>query len=357
MFHLLLEGSGKISKLGSTLLSQTDTNSPWYWPPDLSGQLLNAMQIAVKQAAYQNVMPAAYAIGRYLPQTAYNCFGTGPNPIWGQFPLYAQPRSYVVLDGSYNCGNLGNTPAVTPFAPQGLGLYIPYTYPNDPGNPFSNDQSPSATLLADGGWLAISLQTSPGNSGAGAHYDPPSGPFLANLFTSVSAGGVGVYRPAFFEGWPFPRVTCDPSYGVRNGDNTGNYIGGCNWNAGAPPLQSVPGPPVAGLTIRAYQSGGDPTHRQVLLIVSNSGTDAANSVDFSSINLRTLGGVGQATLVSPALPAKLTDLAAGGSANLILTLDIPPGITKLGITEEGSMNVGLPSPVTFSQGQVLYLQQ
>ncbi len=354
MFQILLEDYAKIDTLGTALLNQGN-GSQWAWPPDLTGQLLKQMQTAVKQAAYQNVMAAAYAIGRYNPQSSINCFGNGPNPIWGQFPLFQQPRSYVVLDGSYTCGNAGNTPAVTPFQPTDLPWYIPYTYPTDSNNPFTNNPS-TGTILADNSWLAISLQSSPSNSGPGAHYDAPNAPFLAYLFTSMP-DGLGVYRPAFFEGWPFPRVTCDPSYGVRNADNTGIYVGGCNWNSATAPLQSSPGPSGTDLGIHAYQMGTNQTQVQVLLIISNSGTLRANSVQFSSITLHTLGGSGEATIVSPTLPLGVVGLAAGDSTNLILTLDIPPGITKLGITEEGSMDTGGPQLSQFSEGQVLYPQR
>ncbi len=354
MFQLILEDYDMISVLGNAVLTQTDKNSPWYWPPSLSGQLLGQMQIAVKQAAYQNVMAAVYAIGSYYPQTPLNCFGNGPNPIWGQKKLFQQPRAYVVSDFSYNCGAGGGN-GVTPFQPTDLPWYIPYTFPNDPDNPFANNPS-TGTIMADNSWLAISLQSSQYDSGPQAHYDAPNSTFMANLFTP-QPNGLGVYRAAFFEGWPFPRVTCDPSSGVYPPGQPGASNGGCNWNSAKPPLQSSPGPAAAGLTIHAYQTATNQTQVQVLLIISNSGTLLANSVQFSSIKLHTLGGSGEATIVSPAIPVAVNDVAAGDSINLVLTLNIPPGITKLGITEEGSMNVGEPDLSNFSAGQVLYIQK
>ena len=44
------------------------------------------MTPAIRQAAYQNIMAAAYAIGSYMPD--YN---------WGQYPLSSQPHGYPVI--------------------------------------------------------------------------------------------------------------------------------------------------------------------------------------------------------------------------------------------------------------------
>jgi hypothetical protein len=360
MFQFLYQDWGKIDALGSALITVQDSTSPWYWKSDTTAQMVNEYQPAVKEAAYQSIMPAAYAIGSYVPQSALNCFGfgtagypPGQNPVWGQTPLYAQPRGFVIFDSDYVCGNLGNSAYVIPFAPPSAAVYIPYTYPNDPTNPYASDAH-TGTILADGSWLGISLQTSPKSSGANNHYDPPDLTLLSTLFTPVSQSGLGVYRPDFFEGWPFPRVTC------TGADFHGNP-GGCDWGSGVLSTPPPPPAPAPGITIRATEIGRAGTHTDVLLNVFNSGTVQVNSIEINSIALRTEAGSGQATMVSPSLPVRMQGLAPGDSNNVIVTLDIPTGITKLEVVEQGSAHFGQAQPVgtpgtPFSYGQLLYPQ-
>lgn len=351
-FQLITEDGGKLNAVGSALASGS---SPWYWTFDTNTQMLAQMLPAIRQSAYQSIMPAAYAVGFYVPQSSLSCYGNGPSPVWGETPLWEQPRSYVVLDTDYTCGNAGNTPAVQPFAPPCCTVYLPYTYPNDPGNPNASDPR-TGTILADGGWLGISLISSKSNSGGNTYYDPPGLSLLTKLFTPLSQSGLGAYRPAFFEGWPFPRVTCDPSYGVGVGN--GRAIGGCDWGAGTLLTEPVtPGPLVANISLRAIRISTDGTQANVRVTVHNSGNATANSVQINSILLNTLGGSGKASLVSPALPIQVSSLAPGDSTNVILKIDIPPGLSKFSITEQGWADVGQPQSTWLSEVQVLYPQQ
>jgi hypothetical protein len=351
MFQLIYQDWGKIDALGSAIASANGSSSPWYWGPTTASQMLNQMEPAVKHAAYQNVMAAAYAIGSYVPQTPGACASPGPYPVWGKTPIYQQPWAYGALDGDFKGCNLGVNPVVQPFNSQAAG-YIPYTYPTDSTNPYSNDAR-TATILADNSWLAISLQTSPYSGGPNGVYNPPGETLLNNLFTPVSQGGLGVYRPAFFEGWPFPRVTCAPSFGVRTPDNRGSYVGGCDWASGASPV-SQPPPAPTNVSIRATPTSSNQAQVNVLLTVHNNGPVPANSINLTSISLRTLAGSGQATVVSPSLPAVISGLAPGDSTDLVVTLNIPIGITKLAITEQGTANLGQAEATRFSDGEVLY---
>ena len=91
--------------------------------------------------------------------------------------------------------------------------YMPYTYPGDPANIYQNPGRATYTqghntILADGAWLGIALQSDSWTANRAGWYDPPQESVLSKLFTPQSQGGLGVYRPAFYEGWPFPRVTC-----------------------------------------------------------------------------------------------------------------------------------------------------
>jgi hypothetical protein len=356
LFQLMLQDWGKLNALGSVLIDQSKPGSPWYWSLTTTSQMLQNMQAPIRQAAYQSIMPAAYAIGSFLPQSNYNCGPAPPNPpLWGQTPLWLQTWSYGVLDGGFPCpGGPGVTPVVQPFnSGWGANNYIPYTYPTDPINPYANDPR-TGTILADGSWLGISLQTSPYSSNpATGHYDPPDWSLLSTLFTPVSDRGLGVYRPAFFEGWPFPRIACSPAFNVPDG-NGGHYVGGCDWSAGKP--VTVPLPKDEAITMQAAQIASDHTEVDVQLTISNNETVSANSIDITSISLRTLAGSGQATVLSPNLPIRIDRLVPGDSTDVVLKLSIPTGITKLSITEQGSVDLG-SKLAKLSEGQVLYPQR
>lgn len=340
LFQIVLQDYGKLSTLSSYLVGGSgDPSSPWYWGTTTTAQMLSQMQTAVKQAAYQNVMAAAYAIGKYLPSFHGNCEGSGPGfpqPQWGETPVYLQQWSYAVESFEFKGCQAGVTPLTQPFNSD-IG-YIPYTYPADPANPYANDPR-TGTILADYGWLGISLQTSPADGGSAGAYNPPAQSLLSNLFTRASQGGLGVYRPAFFEGWPFAYINCDPAW-------DGNNVGGCSWGAGARPQRS---PSPAKVSIRATQISTNQTETDVLLTLFN-GTVQERSIGISSVSLCTLAGSGQATVQSPAVPILINGLAAGDSTNVVLKLNIPRGITKLGITAQGS---AATEPIRFGNGQVL----
>ncbi|MBV9268435.1 MAG: DUF3824 domain-containing protein, partial [Acidobacteriaceae bacterium] len=200
LFQLMTQDWGKLNTLGSDLLTNNKPGSPWYWDFNQLSAILSGAKSAITEGAYQNIMPAAYAIGSYYPDTC--CFASQGIPPWGQYPLYAQPRAYWVNQG-YNAPYV---PVAHPFAPPNSATYIPYTYPNDPGNPYAGNPS-TGTILAANQWLGISSVNTPfvgnpTNDYQSAHYEPPDQSLLSTLFTPISQGGVGVYRPAFFEGWP-----------------------------------------------------------------------------------------------------------------------------------------------------------
>jgi hypothetical protein len=342
---------GKLDALGSALLrGSTDSSSPWFWRPETTGQMLQHMDAPVKVAAYQNIMTAAYAIGRYVPGSPLNCSGNGPWPVWGGLPLYNQPWAYTVLDLDFTGCGIGGGRSVQPFN-SSVG-YVPYTFPNDPNNPWAKDLR-TATIMADASWLGISLQTSPYNSGPNGAYNPPGASLLTELFKPVADGGLGVYRPAFFEGWPFPHLNCDYSSGVYPPGQPGAANGGCAWNSGSTPVSSSP-PGPANFSIRATQISSDQTRATVLLKVHNNGSESANAIELTSISLRTLAGSGEATVVSPSLPAIINGLAPGDSTDVMVTLNIPAGVTKLSVTEQGTADLGQPEPTRFSGGEVLY---
>jgi len=90
------------------------------------------------------------------------------------------------------------------------------------------------------------------------------------------------------------------------------------------------------------------------LKVQNSGAGDAHGVNIGQLLLRTLVGSGGATLVSPALPITVGDLAAGASVDIPLVVDVPASVKKLSLTESGKLvTTGAPS-AAFSSAQVFY---
>jgi hypothetical protein len=230
-FDFIYQDWGKIRTLGAAL-ANAPQGSAWFWNGSTTtGQILQGMAPAIEQSYYQSLMSALYAIGSYVPgcSPGYSC-----PPAWGETPIWMQPQSYLVYNENSPTGTS------TPFdAPPG-GVYVAYTFPSDPDptNPAKNLDTPTGTLLADNAWLGISLQTTPSGGVPPGVYQPPSAMTLSHLFTARSEGGLGVYRPAFFEGWPFPRVTCDVS--VRDDGNDPGA--GCDWGSAAPPPEVLPAP-------------------------------------------------------------------------------------------------------------------
>jgi hypothetical protein len=349
-FGLIYENWAKMQPLGAFLASGAPA---WSWgdPTTTASEISSRLNPAIKQSMYRSLLPAVYAIGSYVPNTPHNCSGNGgPNgwPVWGQTPLWQEPNAYGVEDGSFNCG--GNEPVVQPFnviEPN----YIPYTYPTDSTNNFQNDLH-TGTILASGSWLAISLQSSPKNGGSTGTYTPPDASLLSTLFTPVGQNspegnpGLGVYRPAFFEGWPFPRVTCDPSWNDSNGYQIN---GGCNWSATAPTLEALP-QPMAKVSIATISVSKGKTQTTVVLAVHNSGTKGITSLEIT--NVATVSGH-SATLIAPALPIHIGAISPGTYATVNLTLDVPRNVKDLQLTETGTASSDDGSTSAFNLQQVI----
>ncbi len=197
-------------------------------------------------------------------------------------------------------------------------------------------------LLADNAWLGISLQSTPQWAG---FYQPPGPQLLTHLFTPKSKGGLGVYLPEFFEGWPFPRVTC-----------TASLAGGCNWSSAAPAPEAVPGQ----LTSVSIATGVS-TNKSVVegqieipLNLHNNGTTEIKSIQINNLSLRTLAGNGQAVLLDPAIPVQIGGIKPGTFNTVNLRITVPSGVKKLVIAGEGSADSGGSSPYRFTFGQVVF---
>jgi hypothetical protein len=341
-FDFIYQDWGKISALGAAL-EEAPEGSPWYWDTSKTiGEILTAMAPAIEQSYYQSLMAAIYAIGSYLPECIHSIDAAVCPFDWGNTPLWMQPRAYWVYDprGPFPPG-AGHHSQPFFFPP----WYPPYTFPGDMTNPTENPANPahtqaSATLLADNAWLGISLQSSPADSGLNGLYDPPDLGILASLFTPPSMGGKGVYRPAFFEGWPFPRVICDQS-----------EESGCNWSAAAPHPNTLPAP-LTSISIRPGRMTRDGNRLRVPLAIHNSGT-----IDFASVEIREIAlGVGpeDAALLGPSLPIYIGKLTPGTFGTITLTLEVSDTLDQLELTEVGTVDTGESSPHHFRLSQVIF---
>jgi hypothetical protein len=345
-FDFIYQDWGKISALGS-VLAEAQQGSPWYWNGSATtGQILTDMIPSISQAAYKSLMSTVYAIGSYYP-VCNLC----PGPVnWGGTPIWQQPQAYTVddPDGPFPPG------AVDKAQPFNYPWYPPYTFPSDTSNTTQSATQATATLLAADAWLGISLNTAPSDSGSNGLYEPPGSSVLTYLFTPQSQGGLGVYRPAFFEGWPLGHVTC-----AWSDDGDGDPGPGCNWSSAAPPPEAIEGP-LTSLAVGVTKSPRKfavPGQIRVPLAYSNNGTVAIRSVVINHISVRTLAGSGKATLVGPDTPIKTGSINPGTWSPVTLRLKVPPTIKKLEVIEEGTINNGELAPPRFSNGQVVFPQK
>jgi hypothetical protein len=345
-FNFIYQDWGKLNALANTL-GAAPTGSGWLWDGTTAGTILNRIGPNVETAYYRSLMTALYGIGSYLPECSNACPSQVFAPLWGQAPLWQQPQAYLVYDdpGPFPFGDPNKS--AQPF---NYSWYEPYTYPNDPNNPASPATS---TILGAYQWLGISLLSSPTNSGLHGLYDPPATSVLTHLFTPPAQQGLGVYRPAFFEGWPFPRVTCGASHDAKN--ETTDL--GCNWHGASAAPEALDAP----LTSLAAQNGSRaqstfvaPGEIEVPLVFLNNGSVELKSMQINNISLRTLAGSGQAVLLSPALPIQTDGIKPGNSVTTTLRISVPPGILKLEIGEEGSADNGRLDGFKFSFGHVIY---
>jgi len=337
-FDFIYQDWGKINALGAALASG---QAAWAWNGETTtGQVLKAMNPAIQQSFYQSLMAAIYAMGSYYPG------GFESFPAWGLRPIWQQPAGYIAYD--YDLP--GQSAAAQPF---NYPYYHPYTFPGDTDNLFE-DNPASSTLLADTAWLGISSQNTPTGPygsccGPSGLYVPPADSILTTLFTPVSQGGLGVYRPAFFESWPFPRVICDTNYAPNGG-----YGSGCDWGSAAPPPEALPAPITSISIIKPAGISRNGTRVDLSLKITNNGTTEFRSLEISEIALRTAAGAGEATLVEPGLPVHIGKLLPGSFIRIALTLNVPHSVNKLELTESGTVENGESSPYNFSIGQVIF---
>ncbi|MGI8773208.1 MAG: hypothetical protein ACR2JE_17435 [Acidobacteriaceae bacterium] len=311
-FDLVYQDWSKLDALGKALQSQAPG---WTWSSSSTGMILQGMKPAVEQSYYQALLPAVYALGFYVPA------GDG----WP-----TDPHNYSAYCGHVTCD--------FPFGSN----YAPYTYPSDPQlYPDPGTQ----TLWAGNGWWGISRRDSRNTHAPdwGYQYSPPINTFMAHLFLPQAEGGLGVYRPAFFENWLQARIICLPTK-----DHSHEYeFGGCYWKNATSSLETPP-LSTAGLSITPGDIKRDGTRATVTLRISNSGPLQVDDLYLTRISVRALEWsrdtsaqdaerCGQVSIDNPGLPLRLGALAPGGHTAMVLHLEIPSCVTEVSITERGKL--------------------
>jgi hypothetical protein len=110
-------------------------------------------------------------------------------------------------------------------------------------------------------------------------------------------------------------------------------------------------------TVKVSIAAGKPirtaTQIEVPLILTNTGTIEATSVEISQIALRAVAGSGSVSLSGASLPVPLGRLAVGASSTITLRLNVPTTVKKLSISESGVVQAG-GSQYRFSLAQVIF---
>lgn len=345
LFELVFQDWAKLNALGTALATQTSRTSPWYWDTTTTGRLLNQMTVGVRQAAYQSLMPAVFSVANYVPNSPSGLSGAAN---WGNTPLYQQPTSYVV-GVSRPCACV---PTSRPFS-----SFVPFTYPSDAGNPSANN-SQTQTLMGMGAWLAVARQDSPSSGGSDDfQYTAPTATLMGKLFGPVWNGGLGLYRPVFYERWAFPRLACTTAF-------NGEAYGGCYWDSGAKPPSQIAASvrrPFPSVSIRAQKFGAENPRKaetKIELVVHNNGTADLKSIQIDSLLLRSVGVQAAITLTGQSLPLQVKELKPGQSVSFVLNIFAPEIVTQLNVVAQGTMMPasGRAATYSFSQSHTVNLQ-
>ena len=92
------------------------------------------------------------------------------------------------------------------------------------------------------------------------------------------------------------------------------------------------------------------------LSFTNNGQGLAKAVQIKAVRPRTLAGIGVVTLntaLTPPLPITLPNLGVGQSATVRLYFNMPPTVTRIGVTEDGSLQDKFGRPFNFSATQAV----
>jgi hypothetical protein len=115
-----------------------------------------------------------------------------------------------------------------------------------------------------------------------------------------------------------------------------------------PPPTSGGEPSLVGHTVSGSKTG---TTQILQVTFSNTGSGTASNVSITKVQVKTTGGTGTVTYLSPALPISVGNIPAGGSATVSLSFLVPSTVTYFTITETGTMEDDAGTTVPFSSTQ------
>jgi hypothetical protein len=334
LFDLIYQDWGRLSAVGQAL---EQARPGWTWNSSTTtSQALSRLAPLVERSYYRSLMAAHFAIGRYTPDSNSD-------------HLWAAPYYYTAAGSCF----------FTPCIVHPFNGYYPYTYRYDP-DPYNAYgytmlNAPTQNLLTDNGdWLGISATNT---SQHDSPYGAPGFNTLTHLFQApgdplvpgYQTASLGVYRPEFFQGWGFPRVTCAGSAG---NNNIFDFNAGCDWGSAAPPPEAFPNP-VMRLKISVTSSPLTGGEAQLTMTLTNNGTVNLTNIDLEHISVRVAGG-GTVTLTGQNIPLMVGNLAVGNFTQIRFNLKIPAGAKKVLIVESGTMQNEGTTAANFSQGQVVF---
>jgi len=126
--------------------------------------------------------------------------------------------------------------------------------------------------------------------------------------------------------------------------------------SGSPHVISLGGTAIGRPSLSAKITSQSKNGTQLTLVLnfSNVGSDTARNTWVKQIALRTLGGTGTVTYVSPSLPLNLGSLAVGGSSPCTFQFNVPATVTKFSVSESGTMQDTAGNTYSYSLGQVVF---
>ena len=95
-FDLIYQDWGKMQALG-TALAQAEPGDDWYWDDESTGQILQAMAPAISASYYRSLMPAVYAIGKYVPGCSSSLVTLSARRTIGEIHRYTHSREVILL--------------------------------------------------------------------------------------------------------------------------------------------------------------------------------------------------------------------------------------------------------------------
>lgn len=191
---------------------------------------------------------------------------------------------------------------------------------------------PATSATAPAGWSAAVIATE-------------ENPYIEVEWRNAGTGDVGPGRE--LGGFGVLATSSSPAY--LTGHWTVVFDDG---TAQSGMLISEGNPRIVVALARAVAAGAN--RWALTLRVQNGGAGVAHDLSINQLLLRTLTGNGNATLVAPALPLAVGDLAAGQTVEIQVVVDVPTSVKKLSLTETGRLAVTGTPGTAFSSAQVFY---